>query len=103
VSPKATDAAASAQPWPAPGADPGNSIANLGMWLSIAAFGLFWFFATLALPVALGGTICAAIGRDKIRRGETRAGRMQVDVGLAVGIGTIVLSVALIGVVIALD
>jgi hypothetical protein len=100
VSPKATDMVPEAQSGPEPWADPGNSTADVGMGLSIAAFGVFWFAGPLALPLAIAGTVCSLVGRGKVGRGETRKGRMQVEVGLAVGIGTIVLSLVVIGVVI---
>src|SRR4051795_10182070 len=92
-SPKAVDLDPNAPPGPEPWADPGNSVAGVALGMSVAAFGLLVVvpvLALFALPVAIAGTILSAIGRARIKRGETRHGRVEVAVGLAVGIGTLV-------------
>jgi hypothetical protein len=69
--------------------------------MSVAAFGTFfigiWF---LALPLGLIGTILSAVGRGRIKRGETRQGKVEVDIGLVVGAVATVLGAALLAVVI---
>jgi hypothetical protein len=43
------------------------------------------FLAPLSLALGVAGTICAWIGRQRIKRGETNADPMWSEVGLAVG------------------
>jgi hypothetical protein len=93
ISPKAIDLDPNAPPGPEPWADAGNSVAGVGLGLSVAAFGMLVaipVLALFALPTAIAGTVLSAIGRARIKRGETRHGRVEVAVGLAVGIGTLV-------------
>jgi hypothetical protein len=95
ISPKAIDLDPDAPPGPEPWADPGNSVAGVALGLSVAAFGLLVVVppsGIFALPIAIAGTVLSAIGRARIKRGETRHGRVEVAVGLAVGIGTLVLA-----------
>jgi hypothetical protein len=93
ISPKAIDLDPDAPPGPEPWADPGNSVAGVALGLSVAGFGLLCVgLGVFALPIAIAGTVLSAIGRARIKRGETRHGRVEVAVGLAVGIGTLVLA-----------
>ena len=97
ISPKAVDLDPNAPAGPEPWADPGNSVAGVALGMSVAAFGLLALAPGLglfALPIAIAGTILSAIGRGRIKRGETRQGRVEVAVGLAVGIGTLVCAAA---------
>jgi hypothetical protein len=97
ISPKATDLAPDAQRGPEPWADPGNPGAGAAMGLSVAAFGL-WCFALWPLGLALGaaGSIMGWISGRRIKRGETRKGRVESHIGLVVGLVTFALSVALL-------
>jgi hypothetical protein len=85
----APDAHAGPEPW----ADPGNSVAGAALGVSVAAFGLFFIgLGILSLPLAIAGTALSAVGRGRIQRGETRQGKVEVGVGLAVGIATILIA-----------
>lgn len=95
IAPKATETIPEAQHGPEPWADPGNSTADVGMGLGIAGFGLIWFFWPVALPLGVAAVVLGAIGRGKIKRQETRKGRMQVEMALWVGGATIVVWVVL--------
>ena len=92
ISPRAVDLDPDAPPGPEPWADPGNSVAGAALGMSVAAFGLFVFgLGVFGLPLAIAGTILSLIGRGRIKHGETRQGKVEVAVGLAVGVATIVL------------
>jgi hypothetical protein len=70
--------------------------------MSVAGFGTFFIGAGfLAFPLGLIGTILSAVGRGRIKRGETRQGRIEVDIGLVVGAVTTVLGALLLAAVIA--
>jgi len=70
--------------------------------MSVAAFGTFFVGAgVLAFPLGLVGTILSVIGRGRIQRGETRQGKVEVGVGLAVGVVTTVLGALLLVALIA--
>jgi hypothetical protein len=82
---------------PAPWADPGNSVAGPGLGFSVAASALVYFgLAIFAIPVAIAGTILSAIGYQRVRRGETRKGRIESVAGLAIGIGFLLIAVAIV-------
>jgi hypothetical protein len=96
-SPRAVDLDPNAPPGPEPWADPGNSVAGVALGLSVAAFGLFTFgLGLFTLPLAVAGTILSWIGRGRIKRGETRQGKVEVGVGLAVGVATVIIAVVII-------
>jgi hypothetical protein len=103
ISPRAVDLAPDASLGPEPWADPGNSVANVALGVSVAAFGLIFLrLGLFGLPLGILGTILAAIGRGRIKRGETRHGKVEVAVGLAVGIATTVITgLALIAVLLS--
>jgi hypothetical protein len=102
ISPKAVDLDPNDQGGPAPWEDPGNSVAGVALGMSVAAFGTFFVGAgVLAFPLGLVGTILSVIGRDRIQRGETRQGKVEVGVGLAVGVVTTVLGALLLVALIA--
>jgi len=102
ISPKAVDLDPNDQGGPAPWEDPGNSVAGVALGMSVAAFGTFFVGAgVLAFPLGLVGTILSAIGRGRIQRGETRQGKVEVGVGLAVGVVTTVLGALLLVALIA--
>ena len=93
ISPKAIDLDPNAPAGPEPWADPGNSVAGVGLGMSVAAFGLLVLgLGIFGLPVAIAGTVLSAVARGRINRGETRQGRVEAAVGLAVGVGTLVLA-----------
>jgi hypothetical protein len=72
-------------------------VAGVALGVSVAAFGTFALGAGfLAFPLGLIGTILSAIGRGRIQRGETRQGKVEVGVGLAVGIASTVLGALLL-------
>jgi hypothetical protein len=97
ISPKAVDTDPADPGGPAPWEDPGNSVAGVALGVSVAAFGLLTFGgAVFALPLAIVGTVLSAVGRGRIKRAETRHGKVEVGVGLAVGIATLVLSAILV-------
>jgi hypothetical protein len=102
ISPKAIDLDPEDQGGPAPWQDPGNSVAGVALGMSVVAFGSFfigaWF---LPFPLGLIGTILSAVGRGRIKRGETRQGRIEVDIGLLVGAVTTVLGALLLAAIIA--
>lgn len=63
-------------------------IAFVSFVLSAAGAAVLYIFVVLAplsLALGLAGTICAWIGRQRIKRGETNADPMWAEVGLAVG------------------
>jgi hypothetical protein len=63
----------------------------------VAAFGLLTFgLVVIALPLGIGGSILSWVGRGRIKRGETRQGRVEVAVGLVVGIATVVISLLIV-------
>ena len=102
VSPKAIDLDPNAPSGPAPWVDPGNSIADVGLGLSVAGFGvLFIGLWPFAPPLAIAGTILAALGRRRFRSGETRHGRVQSEVGLTVGAATLAICVVLLVIALA--
>jgi hypothetical protein len=84
---------------PPPPAPEGNTIAHVGFALTTAGASILglWFadeeeevvplavVAPLSLALAVTGTICAWIARERIRRGGLNADPMWPDVGLAVG------------------
>jgi hypothetical protein len=77
-------------------------VAGVALAVSVAAFGTFVLGAGfLAFPLGLIGTILSVIGRGRIQRGETRHGKVEVGVGLAVGITTMVLGALLLAAVAA--
>ena len=76
-------------PWPDPaeGGDR-NTIAYVSFFFSTAAATLLYvhpFLAPGALALGIVGTVCAWIGRQRVKRGETTHNAMWADVGLAVG------------------
>jgi hypothetical protein len=94
VSPKAIDLDPNAPSGPEPWADPGNSPAAPGLGFSVAASGLLYYtLALFAIPVAIAGTVLSAIAYRRLRSGETRKGRIESTVGLAVGIGSLLIAV----------
>jgi hypothetical protein len=94
ISPKAIDLDPDAPPGPEPWADPGNSVAAPGLGFSVAASGILYYgFWVFAIPVAIAGTVLSAIGYGRLKRGETRKGRIETTVGLAVGIGSLIIAV----------
>jgi hypothetical protein len=102
ISPKAIDLDPKAPSGPEPWADPGNSVAAPGLGFSVAACGLvFSGLAIFAIPVAIAGTALSAIGQRRLRRGETRKGRIESAVGLAVGIGTLLIATAVVAALVA--
>jgi hypothetical protein len=102
ISPRAVDLDPDAPSGPEPWSDPGNSVAGPALGVSVAAAGLLFFgVGIVSLPLAILGTILSAVGRGRIKRGETRQGKVEVGVGLAVGIGTIVISAIVVAVYIA--
>src|SRR4051794_21044333 len=85
ISPKAIDLDPNAPSGPEPWADPGNSVAAPGLGFSVAACGLLSYgLAIFAVPVAIAGTVLSAIGYRRLKQGETRKGRIESTVGLAV-------------------
>jgi hypothetical protein len=104
ISPKAIDLDPDAPSGPEPWADPGNSVAAPGLGFSVAASGLVYYgLAIFAIPVAIAGTVLSAIGYRRLRQGETRKGRIESTVGLVVGIGTLLIAVAVTIVLLATD
>jgi hypothetical protein len=102
VSPKATELDPDAPSGPEPWADPGNSVAAPGLGLSVAACGLLgWGLAIFAVPIAIAGTVLSAIGYRRLKQGETRKGRVESTVGLAVGVGTLLIAVVVVIVLVA--
>ena len=101
ISPRAVDLAPDAHHGPEPWADPGNSVAGVALGLAVAAFGVLFFgvIGIFGLPLGIAATILGAIGRGRIKRGETRQGKVEVAVALAVGIATTVIVVAAVIVV----
>ena len=99
ISPKAVDLDPDAPPGPEPWADPGNSVAGVGLGMSVAGFGVLVFgLGIFAFPVAIAGTVLSAIARGRVKRGETRQGRVEASVGLVVGAGTLLFAaLAVIG------
>jgi hypothetical protein len=96
-SPRAVDLDPNAPPGPEPWADPGNSVAGVALGMSVAAFGLLTFnLGLFTLPLAIAGTVLSWIGRGRVKRGETRQGKVEVAVGLAVGVATVLISVAIL-------
>ena len=85
---------------PEPWADPGNSVAGVALGLAVAAFGALFFgvVGVFGLPLGVAATILGAIGRGRIKRGETRQGKVEVSVALTVGIATSV--IVLVGVIV---
>ena len=51
-----------------------------------------------ALPLGIAATVLGAIGRGRIKRGETRRGKVEVSIALTVGIATTV--IVLLGVLV---
>ena len=97
ISPRAVDLDPDAPAGPEPWADPGNSVAGAALGMSVAAFGLIFFGAGfLSLPLAIVGTVLSFVGRGRIKRGETSQGRIEVAVGLAVGIATLLIAAAIV-------
>lgn len=104
VSPKAIDLDPNAQGGPEPWADPGNSPAAPGLGFSVAASGLvFYGLAIFGIPVAIAGTILSAIAYRRVKAGETRKGRIEATVGLTVGIGSLLIAIAVVIVMVAAD
>jgi hypothetical protein len=104
ISPRAVDLAPDAQRGPEPWADPGNSAAAPGLGFSVAASGLVYYgLAIFAIPVAIAGTVLSAIAYHRLRAGETRTGRIESTVGLAVGIGSLLIAIAVAIVVAVTD
>jgi hypothetical protein len=104
ISPRAVDLDPDAPPGPEPWADPGNSVAAAALGLSVAAFGILFAGYTLAflsLPLAIAGTVLSWIGRGRIKRGETRQGKVEVGVGLAVGVATLLIAAGVIAAYVA--
>jgi hypothetical protein len=65
-----------------------NTIAYVSFFFSTAAATLLYihpFLAPGALALGIVGTVCAWIGRQRVKRGETTHNAMWADVGLAVG------------------
>jgi hypothetical protein len=92
VSPRAVDLDPNAPPGPEPWADPGNSVAGMALGLSVAGFGVFCLgLGLFALPLAIAGSVLSWVGRGRIMRGETRQGKVEVAIGLVVGVATIVI------------
>lgn len=97
ISPRAVDLDPDDPGGPPPWQDPGNSVAGVALGMSVAAFGTFFIgIGVVAFPLAVAGTVLSAIGRARIKRGETRQGKVEVGVGLAVGIVTMVLGAAVL-------
>ena len=97
VSPKAIDLDPKAPAGPEPWADPGNSPAAPGLGFSVAASGLVYYgIAIFAIPVAVAGTVLSAIAYRRLRAGDTRKGRIEATVGLAVGIGSLLIAIAVV-------
>jgi hypothetical protein len=102
VSPKAVDLDPDAPPGPEPWQDSGNSVAATALGLSVAAFGLLTFgLVVVSLPLGIVGTILSWVGRARIARGETRKGKVEVNVGLAVGVATVLISAAVVAAYVA--
>src|SRR4051794_19225852 len=104
ISPKATDIDPNAPPGPPAWADQGNTHATVALGLSAAAFGSLFFgvLAVVAPPLAVAGTIVALAARRRIQRGETRQGKPMIDVALAVGIATTLISLVVIVLIIVI-
>lgn len=69
-------------------AGPRNQIAFVSFFFSTAAATLLYVHPVLApgaLALGIVGTVCAWIGRQRVKRGETMHNAMWADVGLAVG------------------
>jgi multisubunit Na+/H+ antiporter MnhB subunit len=97
VSPKAIELDPKDPGGPEPWADPGNSVAAPGLGFSVAASGLLSYgLAIFAIPVAVAGTILSAIGYRRLKQGETRRGRIESVVGLAVGVGSLLIAIAVV-------
>ena len=66
-----------------------NTIAFVSGFFALAGAGLLYYSNGISAPVSLAlgivGTICAWIGRQRVKRGETTNNAMWADVGLAVG------------------
>ena len=101
ISPRAVDLAPDAHMGPEPWADPGNSVAGVALAARAAATGRGRFFRVVgifALPLGIAATVLGAIGRSRIKRGETRQGKVEVSIALTVGIATTV--IVLLGVLV---
>jgi len=100
ISPRAVDLAPDAHMGPEPWADPGNSVAGVALGLAVAAFGVLFFrvVGIFALPLGIAAAVLGAIGRGRIKRGETRQGKVEVSIALTVGIATTV--IVLLGVLV---
>jgi hypothetical protein len=57
--------------------------------------------AFLSLPLAVVGTALSVSGRGRVKRGETRQGKVEVGVGLVVGLATLLVSAAAIAAYVA--
>jgi hypothetical protein len=81
-----------------PGPPPGqpNTIAFVSFVLSLAGASILYISNGLGAPLSLGlgvaGTVCAWIGRERVKRGEVDGDSMWGDVGLAIGGFTAVVS-----------
>jgi hypothetical protein len=75
----------------------------VALGLSAVAFGSLFFglLAVVAPPLGVAGTIVALVARRRIQRGETGQGKEMIDVALACGIATTVISLIVIVVVVA--
>jgi hypothetical protein len=103
ISPKAVDTDPNAPPRPPAWADQGNTQAAVALGLSAAAFSSLFFgvLAVVAPPLGVAGTVVALAARRRIQRGETGQGKAMIDVALACGITTTVISLIVIVAVVA--